>query len=91
MHAYLDIQLSEIAFAALSHQAAQAGKSPAELASAIVERAYREPQNAHKNVAAKAHFEACFGSVDLGRPIGLANPAIDADLARAYGEATGSV
>jgi len=35
--------------------------------------------------AARAEFERCIGSLDLGRPIGIANPAIDADIARQYG------
>jgi hypothetical protein len=91
MHANLDIQLSEGAFAALAHQAVTAGKTPAELAAAIVERACGEPSLTPTDAAAaKAQFEAHFGSIDLGRPIGVANPTIDADLARAYDNATGS-
>ena len=35
--------------------------------------------------AARLEFEQCFGIVDLGRPIGIENLAIDADLAREYG------
>jgi len=35
--------------------------------------------------AARKQFEQCFGSVDLGRPIGIENIPIDTDLAREYG------
>jgi predicted DNA-binding antitoxin AbrB/MazE fold protein len=35
--------------------------------------------------AARKQFEKCFGSVDLARPVGIDNIAIDSDLAREYG------
>lgn len=91
MSTQLPIELSEHAFAILSQQASAVGKTPAELAASVVETIYAgqgaqtpDPQTA------RAQFERCFGSVDLGRPVGLANDAIDADLARAYGTAHGS-
>jgi hypothetical protein len=90
MNTNLAIQLSEHAFVLLTEQALAAGKTPAELAASVVENAYSgglsKPLDA---AAARAEFEKCFGTVDLGRPIGLANAAIDADLAREYGTAAG--
>jgi hypothetical protein len=85
MHANLDIHISEQALAALSSQAVATGKTPAELASAVVEQAYGVLQTTSADAAsARAQFEACFGSVDVGQPIGVANPAIDVDLARDF-------
>jgi hypothetical protein len=67
----------------LSQQALAAGKTPAELAASVVENAYSGNQSMPIDAAAaRAAFERCFGSVDLGRPVGIANPAIDNDLAR---------
>jgi hypothetical protein len=91
MNASLAIQLSEHTFAMLSNRASAAGKTPAELAAALVECVYGGHRVASPDAAtARARFEQCFGSVDLGRPIGLANEAIDADLAHQYGAAAGS-
>jgi hypothetical protein len=91
MSTNLAIQLSEQAFAALSEQAIAAGKTPSELAESVVECIYAGGRSKPIDPAtARAEFERCFGSVDLGRPIGLANEAIDADLAREYGAPTGS-
>jgi hypothetical protein len=85
MHTNLDIHLSENAFAALSDEAAALGKSPGELAAKVVESAYSSGQATIKDRdKLRFEFEQCFGSVDLGQPIGIANDAIDADLARAY-------
>jgi hypothetical protein len=50
----------------------------------------RNPATPTDPHAARRQFEQCFGSVDLGRPIGIDNLAIDADLARDYGAAHGS-
>lgn len=92
MRTDLAIHLSEHAFTALSNQASAAGKTPAELASSVVEGVFAGVQALPADPeAARRQFEQCFGSVDLGRPIGLANEAIDADLARSYGSTTGSV
>jgi hypothetical protein len=91
MSTQLPIELSEHAFAILSQQASAVGKTPAELAASVVETIYAD--HATHSVApeyARAQFDSCFGSVDLGRPIGLANDALDANLARAYGAANGS-
>ena len=86
MDTYLAIQLTEHAFELLSQRAAAVGKTPAELAATTIEEAY-STDSAHPcdPVAARAAFEKCFGSVNVGSPIGIENAAIDADLARAYG------
>ena len=90
MNTNLAIQLSEDAFVLLSEQALAAGKTPAELAASVVENIYAGGHPKSLNAAtARAEFERCFGSIDLGQPVGLANPAIDADLAREYGTANG--
>ena len=91
MDTHLDIHLTEHAFEMLSKQAAAAGKTPAELAASAVEQVYSAalPLSADPAVA-RANFERCFGTVDMGRPVGIANPAIDADLARQYGNVNGT-
>jgi hypothetical protein len=86
MHSNLAIQLSEHAFSVLSSEASAAGKTPAELAASIVENicAGERPDRCDAEAANRA-FEQCFGSIDMGRPLGIDNPQIDADLGRAYG------
>jgi hypothetical protein len=84
MHTDLSIHLSEQAFSLLANEASAAGTTPAELAAALVEKAYAADSSASVIAAGKG-FVQCFGSVDLGKPIGLANGDIDADLAQAYG------
>jgi hypothetical protein len=84
MQTNLDIQLSENAFSALSVEAAALGKSPGELAANVVESVFSCSQVGITDSAARVQFEQCFGSVDLGQPIGIANEAIDVDLARSY-------
>jgi hypothetical protein len=85
MHTNLSIQLSDDAFTALSNEASVLGKTPAELAANVVERVYGgehiTPIDAN---TARQQFEQCFGSVDLGRPIGISNREIEADLAHEY-------
>jgi hypothetical protein len=89
MDTHLAIQLTEHAFEVLSQQAAAAGKTPAELAAAVVEQAYSVERPIPTDAAAaRTNFERYFGSIDLGRPIGMANPAIDVDLGREYGAAS---
>jgi hypothetical protein len=89
MSTNLAIQLSERAFALLSEQAAAIGKTAAELAASVVEKNFAGGQRDDRDLArARDEFEGCFGGVDLGRPIGIANSAIDSDLAREYGAAT---
>jgi hypothetical protein len=84
----LAIELSDQTFQLLSQQAKATGKTPAELAATVVEIAYSGlPSNGADVSVARAEFERCFGSIDLGRPVGLDNQAIDADLGREYGTA----
>jgi len=90
MNTNLDIQLSEQAFSSLSAEALAAGRSPAELAASVVESIYAGNQpDACDPQAARSQFEKCFGSVDLGRPVGLSNEVIDADLVGEYLNAHG--
>lgn len=91
MNTNLAIQLSEHVFALLAEHAAAVGKSPEELAASVVESEFAGRQDTPRDAAkARADFERCFGSVDLGRPIGVSNAMIDADLAREYGVPNGS-
>ena len=91
MHTNLAIQLSERAFTVLTSEASAAGKTPAELAASIVESVCaREGSQGCDADAANRAFEQCFGSVDIGRPLGIDNAEIDADLGRAYGANRGS-
>jgi len=91
MHSNLAIQLSERAFSVLSSEALAAGKTPEELAAAVVESIYAGNRIVSPDAeAARVRFEKCFGSIDMGHPIGIENEAIDADLARAYGNSGGS-
>jgi hypothetical protein len=90
MNTNLAIHLSQHAFELLSEQALAAGKTPAELAASVVESVYSGGRAKSIDAAtARAEFERCFGTVDVGRPVGLSNEAIDADLAREYGTANG--
>ena len=90
MNTQLAIELSEQAFLSLSDEATIAGKSPAELAASVVENVYGVIRAGSSDAgAARSQFERCFGSIDLGRPIGIGNEAIDSDLARGYGPTTG--
>ena len=87
----LAIRLSEQAFSSLAAAAVVAGKTPAEQAAAVVETLYACGRAESRDAApADQEFEQCFGSVAMGRPIGIANAAIDDDLAREYGTAHGS-
>ena len=91
MSTQLAIQLSEGAFASLAAAASAVGKSPAEQAAALVENLYAVSPRQHADPElANLEFEQCFGSIDMGLPVGIANPAIDADLGREYGAACGS-
>jgi hypothetical protein len=91
VHSNLAIQLSEQTFAVLSREALAAGKTPEELAAAVVESIYADNRSVSPDAeAARVRFEKCFGSIDMGHPIGIENEAIDADLSRAYGNSGGS-
>lgn len=86
MSTNLSIHLSEHTFALLSEKAAAIGATPAELAAAALESTFAGGEvSAIDPAIARKAFEQCFGSIDLGAPIGTENTAIDADLARQYG------
>lgn len=90
MNTNVSIHLSEHAFELLSERASSVGKTPAELAASVVENACSQECSPFLDGAiARAEFERCFGSIDLGHPIGLSNDAIDADLVREFGNTGG--
>ena len=90
MSTNLPIDVSDHAFQALASAAGNAGKTPAELAAAVIERAYGIQPAKTDPTAARVAFEQCFGSIDLGTSIGVANADIDRDLACEYESSAGS-
>jgi hypothetical protein len=85
----LSIQLSAQALATLANEASALGTTPGELAASVVESIYAGGRsNSPDANAARARFEQCLGSVNLGRPIGIANQLIDADLETARMDST---
>jgi hypothetical protein len=90
MSTNLPIEVSDQAFRALASAAGNVGKTPAELAADVVERAYGLQRTKTDPKAAQGEFEKCFGSINLGTPIGVENADIDRDLARAYESSAGS-
>lgn len=85
----LTIQLSDDAFHRLQQQARAAGTSPEELAAASLQRQWNTTdrgQSGAETQAARDRFERHFGEIELQDPTGLANEAIDADLAREYSD-----
>lgn len=91
MSQQLIIQLSDDVFARLEQHAASQLKSPAEIATAELERLYPTPLNgdAATHPSAKQPARGLsrrhFGTFDLGCAGGADNEQIDADLAREYG------
>lgn len=92
MSQQLIIQLSDDAFAHLQLQAVSQSKSPAEVATADMERLYAGSQNgdaaAHPQTPkqrVRGLSRKHFGTFDLGYPVGTDNEQIDADLAKEYG------
>ncbi|QDU31239.1 hypothetical protein ETAA8_63920 [Anatilimnocola aggregata] len=92
MSQQLIIQLSDDAFAQLQLQAASQSMSPAEIATADMERLYSRSQHGDGNAPlrttkqpARGLLRKHFGTFDLGCPVGTDNEQIDADLAREYG------
>ena len=86
----LNIQLSPEAFTALQQLSLVTGRTPSEEAAAAIERQLataplRPKLSEQEAQAARERFERHFGSIDLGRPIGIDNEQIDADLAKEYG------
>jgi hypothetical protein len=89
MSTNLPIQLSDHTFQALASAAVNVGKTPAELAADVVERTYGSTPSKVDPRVARAEFERCFGSIDIGTPVGVANDEIDRDLARIYQSSVG--
>jgi predicted DNA-binding antitoxin AbrB/MazE fold protein len=56
-----------------------------------IERSHTSTPASQSNAdAARRRFEKCFGSVDIGHPIGIDNVAIDTELAGEYEVRNGS-
>ncbi len=95
MSRILTLQLSDEAYAALGRLAEAGGTSPADLATASLERQFRTlegfrdrslPQTEEQKQAARERFERHFGAVNLGHATGADNESIDADLAKEYAD-----
>ena len=92
MNRTLTIQLSDKAYAALRRRAQAEGTSPARLIAEALEEQFglsTDPASSQLDTAkqaARERFEHHIGAVDLGRPTGIDNEQIDADLARAYAD-----
>ncbi len=91
----LTVELSDSAFAALSHQAQAVATSPNELAAAALEQRFIAteelplrtcPTSEADQRASRERFERHFGAVNLGYATGADNEGIDAELARAYSD-----
>jgi alkanesulfonate monooxygenase SsuD/methylene tetrahydromethanopterin reductase-like flavin-dependent oxidoreductase (luciferase family) len=86
MSQQLTLELSDELYAALQQRAESTGTSPARVATAVLEAEIVVPTKSEaERQAARDRFRRHFGSVDLGRPTGVDNESIDADLAREYG------
>jgi hypothetical protein len=84
----LTVELSDEAFASLERTAKAAGISVDRVAAKSLERQFVSPKalmTESEKAAARARFNALIGSVDLGRPLGIDNEQIDADLVKEYG------
>ena len=89
----LTLELSDEVYAAIQHQAAAVGDSPAHWIATTLEQQYdrlrhgqsaqTRPAEAEKQLA-RERFERHFGEINLGQAIGSDNEQIDADLAREY-------
>ncbi len=71
------VEVPDDLFEYLTEQANAAGTTPGEWISKNLSQIVRKPDE---------RLRRHFGSVDLGRPIGISNEQIDADLAREYGK-----
>ncbi|MCC6493375.1 MAG: hypothetical protein IT424_10165 [Pirellulales bacterium] len=84
----LNIPLTDATFAALCLGATLAGRSPHEEAAAALDRHYSGGPlpSAQQRSALRRRVHGHFGALDMGRPVGVDNDAIDADLAAEYGQ-----
>ncbi|HEX9989772.1 MAG TPA: hypothetical protein VGE45_15015 [Chloroflexia bacterium] len=88
----LTVELSDELYTIIQHQATEANISPAQVASASLERYFHEQRKVRRGSkrteaelrAACERFERHLGSVDLGYETGSDNEEIDADLEREY-------
>jgi hypothetical protein len=87
----LTVEINDQVFETIRQQAEAAGTSPAHFAVAVLEQRFNgkhkpaDTRTEAEKEAARQRFRRHFGAVDLGHPIGTDNEAIDADLAREYG------
>ena len=90
----LTVEVSDELYTLIQHRASEANISPAQVASASLEKYFHE-QHAQEGTglskiaeaelqAARKRFEQHLGSVDLGYKTGIDNEGIDADLEREY-------
>lgn len=94
MSQILPLELDDEVYAAIERRARSRGTTAADWLSRALQdpngllRSLRAPALADKaeQQAARERFERHFGEVDLGRPTGVGNDRIDADLARAYAD-----
>jgi hypothetical protein len=84
MQHQLTLELGDDLYRSLAQAAEQAGQSPAEWATAQLRSC---AASSATRAADLARLLAHAGTVDLGRPTGVDNESIDADLAREYGPA----
>ncbi len=93
MSQILTLELDDEVYAAIERHARSRGTSPSRwLASALQHSGdllqslripVASPEEKSRRQAARERFERHFGEVDLGRPTGVENESIDADLAEA--------
>ncbi len=92
MSQILTLELDDEVYAAIERRARRRGTTAAGWLSKALQdpegllQSLRSPADAdHAELqAARERFERHFGEVDLGRPTGVENHRIDADLAKAY-------
>jgi hypothetical protein len=83
MSTILKLEIPDEVFQSLTELAAQAGQSPEDWVLAQVKAAAPTAAQRAEGLARLLRFA---GSVDLGRPTGIDNAQIDADLAAEYGD-----
>ncbi|MBI1831190.1 MAG: hypothetical protein HYR84_07060 [Planctomycetes bacterium] len=87
----LVVEVNDQVYETIRKQAEAAGTSPAHVAGQALEQRFNgtpkpaDTRSEAEKEAARQRFRRHFGAVDLGHPIGTDNEAIDADLAREYG------
>src|SRR5438105_333435 len=88
----LTLNVNDQVYESLRLQAEAVGKSPEQVAESVLETQFNgthsmsDVRSAAEKEKARMRLRSLFGSADLGRPTGADNDAIDADLAREYGD-----